>query len=191
LVDWQIGRLKVCELGVGGTSQNSPTPFKANAIYERSSLPAWALDVLNVQGMSETSEQLKARTEAFAIAVVKFCDTLPNSMAARRIAQQLLDAGTSVAANYRAACRAYTNPLFISKLAIVDEEADESEFWLRIVRKIGLKSADTVNYLEQEAHELACIFGASLRTARSNARKRRKTIRERPFQRRSAGSNDS
>jgi four helix bundle protein len=75
--------------------------------------------------MSEESEQLKARSEAFAIAVVKFCDGMPNSLAGRRIAQQLLDAGTSVAANYRAVCRAYTSPLFISKLAIVDEEADE------------------------------------------------------------------
>lgn len=128
--------------------------------------------------MSEKSEQLKARTEAFAIAVVKFCDTMPNSMAARRLAQQLLDAGTSVAANYRAVCRAYTSPLFISKLAIVDEEADESEFWFRIIRKTGLQSAVVVNGLEQEAHELACIFSASLRTARANARKRRESKRK-------------
>ncbi len=91
--------------------------------------------------MSDKSEQLKARAEEFAVAVVKFCDTMPNTMAGRRIAQQLLDAGTSVAANYRAVCRAYTSPLFISKLAIVDEEADESEFWFRIIRKAGLRSA--------------------------------------------------
>jgi four helix bundle protein len=124
--------------------------------------------------MSERSEQLKARTEAFAIAVVQFCDTMPNTMAARRIAQQLLDAATSVAANYRAVCRAYTSPLFISKLAIVDEEADESEFWFRIIRKTGIERAVAVNGLEQEAHELASIFSASLRTARANARQRRK-----------------
>ena len=60
--------------------------------------------------MSEKSEQLKARTEAFAIAVVKFCDEMPSTMAGRRIAEQLLDAGTSVAANYRAVCRAFTGP---------------------------------------------------------------------------------
>jgi four helix bundle protein len=128
--------------------------------------------------MSEQSEQLKARSEAFAIAVVKFCDSMPNSLAGRRIAQQLLDAGTSVAANYRAVCRAYTNPLFVSKLAIVDEEADESEFWFRIIRLAGLKRAEAVADLEQEAHELACIFSASLRTARSNARKRREANRK-------------
>jgi four helix bundle protein len=130
--------------------------------------------------MSEKSEQLKARSERFAIAAVKFCDIMPNTMAGRRIAQQLLDAGTSVAANYRAVCRAYTSPLFISKLAIVDEEADETEFWFRIIRKTGLRSAALVNELEQEAHELACIFGASLRTARSNARKRREARKNKP-----------
>jgi four helix bundle protein len=89
--------------------------------------------------MSEKSEELKARTEAFAVAVVQFCDTMPNSIAGRRIAQQLLDAGTSVGANYRAVCRPYTSPLFISKLAIVDEESDESEFWFRIIRKTELR----------------------------------------------------
>jgi four helix bundle protein len=75
------------------------------------------------------------------------CDTMPNSMAGRRIAQQLLDAGTSVAANYRAVCRAYTSPLFISKLAIVDEEADESEFWCRIIRQTGIKGTVVVHEL--------------------------------------------
>ncbi len=121
--------------------------------------------------MSHKSEELKARTEAFAIAVVKFCDTLPNSMAGRRIGQQLLDAGTSVGANYRAVCRAYTSGLFVSKLAIVDEEADESEFWFRIIRKAGLQTGAALNALEQEAHELASIFSASLRTARRNRQK--------------------
>ena len=85
--------------------------------------------------MSEASEKLKARTENFAVGVVKFCETLPNSIAGRKIAGQLIDASTSVAANYRAACRAYTRPLFVSKLGIVAEEADESELWLRIIRR--------------------------------------------------------
>jgi four helix bundle protein len=123
--------------------------------------------------MSDKSQQLKARTEAFAISVVKFCDTLPSSVSGRRIGQQLLDAGTSVAANYRAACRAYTSPSFIAKLAIVDEEADECELWFRIIRETGMQTDQTLSKLEREAHELACIFGASLRTARSNAGKRR------------------
>jgi four helix bundle protein len=120
--------------------------------------------------MSTTANALKARTEAFAVAVVKFCDGLPNTMPSRRLGQQLLDSGTAVAANYRAACRAFTRPLFVSKLAIVAEEADESEFWFRIIRKTGLQSPMAVGALEQEAHELASIFTASLRTARSGRR---------------------
>ena len=84
--------------------------------------------------------KLKARSENFAVGVVKFCETLPNSIAGRKIAGQLIDASTSVAANYRAACRAYTRPLFVSKLAIVAEEADESELWLRIIRRTGLQT---------------------------------------------------
>jgi four helix bundle protein len=88
--------------------------------------------------MSAKSQGLKDRTEAFAINVVKFCETLPNSMAGRRIGEQLLDSGTSVASNYRAACRAFTRPLFVSKLAIVAEEADESEFWFGVILKTGL-----------------------------------------------------
>ena len=121
--------------------------------------------------MSEASETLKARTEDFAVGVVKFCETLPNSIAGRKIAGQLIDASTSVAANYRAACRAYTRPLFVAKLAIVSEEADESELWLRIIRRTGLQAVTAVGPLEQEAHELASIFTASLRTARSQRKR--------------------
>ena len=116
--------------------------------------------------MSEASERLKARAENFAVGIVKFCETLPSTIAGRRIAWQLIDASTSVAANYRAACRGYTRPLFVSKLAIAAEEADESELWLRIIRRTDLKPAAAVSALEQEAHELASIFTASLRTAR-------------------------
>ena len=96
--------------------------------------------------MSEASERLKTRTENFAVGVVKFCETLPNTIAGRKIAGQLIDASTSAAANYRAACRGYTRPIFVSKLAIVAEEA-------------------------QEAHELASIFTASLRTARGQRKR--------------------
>ena len=120
--------------------------------------------------MSATSEP-QSPTENFAVGVVKFCETLPNTIAGRKIAGQLIDASTSVAANYRAACRAYTRPLFVSKLAIVSEEADESELWLRIIRRTGLQATAAVGPLEQEAHELASIFTASLRTARGQRKR--------------------
>jgi four helix bundle protein len=138
--------------------------------------------------MSEASERLKARTENFAVGVVKFCETLPSSIAGRKIAGQLIDASTSVAANYRAACRAYTRPLFVSKLAIVAEEADESELWLRIIRRTERQAAAVVGPLEQEAHELASIFTASLRTARGQ-RKRPSAPPNRPIDNLQSGNN--
>ena len=138
--------------------------------------------------MSEASERLKARTENFAVGVVKFCESLPNTIAGRKIAGQLIDASTSVAANYRAACRGYTRPIFVSKLAIVAEEADESELWLRILRRTGLQSAAAIAPLEQEAHELASIFTASLRTARGQ-RKRPAEPRNPPIQPLQSGNN--
>ena len=116
------------------------------------------------------SQELRDRTKKFAIAVVKFCETLPNSMAARRIGQQLLDSATSVGANYRAACRAYTHPLFVSKIAIVAEEADESEFWLELIVETDLARLEAAAALIREAGELTAIFTASLRTARTNRR---------------------
>ena len=88
----------------------------------------------------------------------KLLRATPNSLAGRRVSQQLIDASTSVAAHYRAVCRAYTNRLFVSKRAIVDEEADESEFWFRLIRKTGLQTVAAIGNLEQEAHELASIF---------------------------------
>src|SRR6185312_3955208 len=127
---------------------------------------AFGMRGAHIEGMSAASEALKARTENFAVAVVNFCETLTNTIAGRKIAGQLIPASTSVAANYRAACRAYTRPLFVTKLAIVSEESDESELWLRIIRRTGMRAQDAVGPLEREAHELASIFTASLRTAR-------------------------
>lgn len=117
--------------------------------------------------MASKAQDLKDRTEAFAVAVVKFCETLPPSMPGRRVGEQLLDAATSVAANYRAACRGFTRPLFVSKIAVVAEEADESEFWLGLMIKTSLAPSKTAEPLRQEAYELTAIFTASLRTARS------------------------
>jgi four helix bundle protein len=116
--------------------------------------------------MSQLSQELKDRTGRFAVAIVKFCETLPNTIAGRHIGGQLLGSATSVAANYRAACRAYTRPLFISKIAIVAEEADESQFWLTLVVKAGLIPAATADQLIGEATEVTAIFTASLATSR-------------------------
>ena len=84
---------------------------------------------------------------------------------ARRIAAQLQDAGTSVAANYHAACRARSRAEFVAKLSIVVEEADESVLWLSTVQKTGLANGDDLAALQQEASELLSIFSASRKIA--------------------------
>ena len=80
-----------------------------------------------------TKEELKARTKTFALRVMKLVDALPNSKSGRAIGNQLVRSGTSVGSNYRAACRARSRAEFIAKIGVVEEEADESAFWLELV----------------------------------------------------------
>lgn len=75
--------------------------------------------------------QLKNRTKAFAKNIIRLCRKLPDNMEGRLIGNQIFRSGTSIAANYRAACRAKSTADFVSKLAIVEEEADETLFWLK------------------------------------------------------------
>jgi four helix bundle protein len=76
---------------------------------------------------------LRARTKHFALRIMRLVDALPNSKSGRAIANQLIRSGTSVGANYRAACRARSQKEFISKIGVVEEEADESSFWLELI----------------------------------------------------------
>ncbi|HUX57444.1 MAG TPA: four helix bundle protein [Bacteroidales bacterium] len=80
-----------------------------------------------------TKDELKKRTKKFALMIIKLVDDLPNSLAGRTIGNQIIRSGTSVGANYRAACRARSNADFISKITIVEEECDESLFWLELI----------------------------------------------------------
>jgi four helix bundle protein len=80
-----------------------------------------------------TSDELKARSKAFAVRIVKMVDSIPNTAAGRAIANQIVRSGTSVAANYRASCRARSHKEFISKIGIVEEEADETHFWIELL----------------------------------------------------------
>jgi four helix bundle protein len=109
---------------------------------------------------------LKDRTRAFALAVISLVDDLPRGRSADVIASQLLRAGTSVGANYRAACRARSRKEFLAKLGIVEEEADESQFWLDLVGERGLADAERVSSLRDEACQLVAIVVSSIRTAR-------------------------
>ena len=111
---------------------------------------------------------LQNRTKRFAVRVVHFCRTLPNSWEARRIGGQLIDAATSVYANYRATCRARSRAEFIAKLGVVAEEADESLGWLELVEALRLSSGDELTWLLGESQELLAIFSKSQKTAKEN-----------------------
>ena len=113
---------------------------------------------------------LKERTKAFALAIVRLVDDLARSPATDVIGRQLLRAATSVAANYRSARRARSRKEFLAKLGIVEEEADESAFWLELVLEAGLVSSATATELREEAGQLVAITIASIRTAREGGR---------------------
>jgi four helix bundle protein len=111
---------------------------------------------------------LRDRTKQFALNVIRFCKTLPDNAECRVIRDQLLRSATSVGANYRAACHARSRKDFIAKLALVEEEADESQFWLELLDELDIGANDAVTELRNEAHQLASMVVASKKTARKN-----------------------
>ena len=120
--------------------------------------------------------ELKARTKAFAVRIVRLVRALPRSMDARLIGSQLMRAGTSVGANYRAACRARSKAEFVSKLGTVEEEADECAFWLELIVEIGLMKESLVRPLLDEAGELVAIMTASRKSSSCAARNQKSKI---------------
>ena len=113
-----------------------------------------------------TSEALKQRTKQFALRVMKLVDALPSTSVGRAIGGQLIRSGTSVGANYRAACRGRSKAEFTAKMGTVAEEADESCFWLELIVEGGLLAGDLVRPLLEEANELTAIFTAAAKTSR-------------------------
>jgi four helix bundle protein len=111
-------------------------------------------------------EEMKKRTKDFAKRVINLCRQLPETREGRLIGNQIFRAGTSVGANYRAACRARSKAEFIAKLGIVLEEADESIYWLEILSETQIVKANLLEPLMKEADELVGIFVASLKTAK-------------------------
>src|SRR5204862_7811930 len=122
------------------------------------------------RGESLPPRDLRERTKAFALAIVRLVDALPRSRAADVIGHQLLRAGTSVAANYRSARRARSRKEFLAKMGIVEEESDESSFWLELLLEAGLVSLRRASDLRDEAEQLVAITIASIRTAREGGR---------------------
>ncbi len=116
--------------------------------------------------MATQPEQLRPRTKQFAIRIVRVFKSLPKNDEARIIGKQLLCAGTSVAANYRAVGRSRSKAEFISKMSVVVEEADETAFWLELLIETSIIPEVRLRDLLTEANELLAIFAASLWTAR-------------------------
>ena len=110
-------------------------------------------------------DDLKRRTKQFALRVLKLVAALPKSLAGKTIGSQLVRAGTSVGANYRAACRARAKLEFIAKIGIVEEEADESAFWMELIIEGELLKPRLVQSLLIEANELAKIMASSRKSA--------------------------
>jgi four helix bundle protein len=117
----------------------------------------------------EFAMQMQARTKKFAVQVIKLTIKLPRADAAGVVGRQLLRSGTSVAANYRAACRSKSEADFIHKIGTVVEEADESLLWLEILEEADLCPCTLLAPINSEADELVRIFQTSLDTAKRNA----------------------
>ena len=115
----------------------------------------------------ETSLLLK-RTKNFALDNIRFFKSLPKTDEARIIGKQLLRASTSVASNYRAACRSRSRQEFYAKICIVVEESDETLFWLELLTDSGIQTSEKTNLIMKEAEELLFIFSASKRSTKQN-----------------------
>jgi four helix bundle protein len=112
---------------------------------------------------------LQIRTKRFALQIIRFCEGLPKDDTSRILSRQLLRSGTSVGANYRAACRAKSKPAFVSKMGDVLEEADESGYWVELLMDSAKVDPKVAAPVLAEANELVAISISSINTAKRNA----------------------
>jgi four helix bundle protein len=113
------------------------------------------------------ANQLKNRTKSFSIAIVDLVEQLPNTVSGRAVANQIIRSGTSVAANYRAVCRARSDREFIAKMHIVIEESDETLFWLELIDEKKWLDEENIRILSTEANELVSIFVSAVKTIKA------------------------
>ncbi|MFH0880225.1 MAG: four helix bundle protein [Lentisphaerota bacterium] len=111
------------------------------------------------------ADDLKKRTKRFALDMIRFSELIPNNPAGWVLGKQLLRAGTSVGANYRAACKSRSRAEFVAKIGVVEEEADESCFWLELLKESKMVQDESLMMLHGEAHELTAIMAASRKSA--------------------------
>ena len=117
-----------------------------------------------------TPNEMKKRTKAYALAIIRLVQSLPNTPTARVIGNQLLRCGTSVGSNYRASCRAKSQADFIAKMGIVEEEADESVFWMELLVESHTLEPTDVAELQDEGNQIVAIVVSSINTARGHKR---------------------
>ncbi len=115
--------------------------------------------------MENSADELRERTKQFALRIIKLSRSLPSAPDAWVIGKQLLRSGTSVGANYRAACRARSHSEFVAKLCIVVEEADETAYWLELLKDSELVPLNRLRLLARECDELVAIFASARKTA--------------------------
>jgi four helix bundle protein len=113
-------------------------------------------------------QMFRQRTKQFALRVIRVAQSLPNNMIADVISRQMVKAGTSVGANYRAACRAKSTADMIAKLQIVEEEADEAIYWLELIIEAKLMDEELLQPLMQEANEITAMIVSSIRTLQAS-----------------------
>lgn len=119
-----------------------------------------------------SNENLKLRTKQFALRVIKLVESWPRDLTSNILGRQLLRSGTSVGANYRAACRSKSAADFVSKMGTVEEEADESGYWMELLVDSGKIKSAKISALMQEASELTAIAVSSIYTVRKSANRR-------------------
>jgi four helix bundle protein len=117
-----------------------------------------------------TRDEFRKRTFQFGIRCIRLAEALPKSLAAQIIAKQLIRCGTSVGANYRAAVRSKSRADFVAKMGIVEEECDESLFWIEALIELGLITEPRTSELQREANEILAVTISSIKTARRNAK---------------------
>jgi four helix bundle protein len=113
-------------------------------------------------------DEIISRSMELALEIIRLVQSLPGGDVANVIGKQLLRSATSVGANYRSACKAKSRADFVAKIAVTEEEADETQYWLELSVESGLISEDAFKRLHEEARQLTAIMAASGKTAKSN-----------------------
>lgn len=114
--------------------------------------------------MDET--QMKKRTQAFAKGIIRLCRELPNDRESQLIGNQIFRSGTSVASTYRSVCRARSEAEFISRLSIVEEDADETLFWVELIQEMRIFNAGSLNPLMKECNEIIAIVASTIKAVK-------------------------